>query len=120
MDNVESEARPRIYLETRKREAECLVCSEHAAEDCETLARAFADHFADAGAIPDRDALLGRVNRVDEWIVCDRCQLALSGEDKIRLMSLWVVMEGMRNWIRTEMRLGLGFMLPASQPIQLA
>jgi hypothetical protein len=112
--------RTRITLETRKREMPCLVCSENAVADCQDLARAFADHLDRPSEIKGAEGLLARVERVDEWIVCDHCQAALSRDDKVRLMGLWVVVEGLRNWLRSEMRFRVGGALPTPPPIQLA
>ena len=121
METIESqETGARIVLENRQVHKECLVCSPDAVSDCEELARAFADHCVEGGAVPEGDALLRRISRVQDWVVCDGCQSRLSGEDKLRLMSLWMVVEALRNWLKIEMRVGLKNLLPAAPPIQLA
>lgn len=120
MGEMDGEEQARIKLETRQDRIECLVCSPDAADDCRDLARAFADHFSDPRALAGSEALLRKVNRVDEWIVCDHCQTGLSREDKLRLMSIWVAIEGLRNWLRTEVHLGLKGILPVAPPVQLA
>jgi len=114
------EQQRQITLETRPASMECLVCSSQAASDCQEMAQAFAAHCDGKAALTGNDALLRRVDRVDEWVVCDHCQERLSGEDKVRLMCVWMVIESLRNWIRTEAKLGLKSALPAPPPIQLA
>jgi len=99
---------------------ECLVCSSEAASECTDLARAFAAHFDKDSESALGEALLSKVDRVHEWGVCDDCQGRLSGEDKLRLMSIWMVIESLRNWIKTEVRVRPLPQLASPPPIQLA
>ena len=117
---MSADEHPRIRVESSKRLKECLVCSSEAASECTDLARAFAAHFDKTGASPAGEALLNRVDRVHEWGVCEDCQERLTGEDKLRLMSIWMVLESLRNWIKTEVRVHPLPQLPCPPPIQLA
>jgi hypothetical protein len=114
------QTRPRIVLETLKRREACLVCNAELAADCQDLARTFSEHLAEGSVLAGKGDLLQRIDRAEDWGVCERCQSALGVEDKMRLMSLWIVLEGMRNWLRTEARLSLTPVLPAPPPVQLA